>query len=151
MGSGTREAPARAYLPLRRPEPRVHRARVGIHDLVIADKTIVIDGVEVLSSRARMQVAVVKELANQRVDDLTHGRVADECGRVKAKKILKALGSTTKTDEEGTVSKYINRARADMAAKYEEDTGIPLDTDEIIESSPVGYRLNPTRVAVRFA
>jgi hypothetical protein len=145
------ERPARAYLPLRSPEPRVHRRLVGIHDLVIGEKTVTLDGVEVLSSRAKTQVAVVAALAKRRVEDLAAGRAADECRWFHTKTLLEALGAATATDDAETIAKHINRARADIAAKYEEQTGIAIGDSEIIESSPKGYRLNPTRVAVRFA
>lgn len=146
-----RDAPARPYLPLRNPAPRVVRERIGIHDLVIGTATISIDGVEVLSSRARMQVAVVRELAVRLAEDLREGRGADQCKWAPAKGLLDKLGGATKTDEAETVTKYINRARSDISSRYEEQTGIPLDTNEIIESSPKGYRLNPARVSIRYA
>lgn len=145
------EPPARAYLPLRSPAPRVHHKRAGIHDLVIAEKSVSLNGVEVLSSRAKVQVAVVKALATRRLEDLSASRGANECKWVHAKTLLEVLGATTATDDAETVSKHINRARADIPAKYEEQTGIAVGPDEIIESSPKGYRLNPLHVAVRFA
>ena len=151
MSTTLRDAPARAYLPLRNPAPRVVRERIGIHDLVIGTATISIDGVEVLSSRARMQVAVVRELAVRRAEDLREGRGADQCKWALAKGLLDKLGGATKTDEAETVTKHINRARSDIASRYEEQTGIPLDANEIIESSPKGYRLNPARVSIRYA
>jgi hypothetical protein len=145
------ERPARAYLPLRSPAPRVHRQRMGVHDLVIGDRTVTLDGVEVLSSRAKTQVAVLAALAKRRVEDLAAGRTADECRWFHTKTLLEALGAATATDDAETIAKHINRARADIAAKYEEQTGIVIGDSEIIESSPKGYRLNPARVAVRFA
>ncbi|MBI2895548.1 MAG: hypothetical protein HYY06_18470 [Deltaproteobacteria bacterium] len=150
LPAAPRDPPARPFLPLRSPAPRVHRERVGIHDLVIAEKSVSLDGIEVLSSRAKMQVAVVRALADRRLEDLRERRAADGCRWVLAKTLLGTLGDSTATDEAETVSKYINRARADIAAKYEEQTGIAVGADEIIESSPKGYRLNPARVAVRF-
>jgi len=146
-----RDAPARPFLPLRNPAPRVVRERIGVHDLVIGTVTISIDGVEVLSSRAHTQVAVVRELAVRRAEDLREGRGADQCKWSLAKGLLDKLGGATKTDEAGTVTKHINRARSDIASRYEEQTGIPLDANEIIESSPKGYRLNPARVSIRYA
>jgi hypothetical protein len=145
------ERPARAYLPLRSPEPRVHCRLVGVHDLVVGGKTVTLDGVEVLSSRAKTQVAVVAALAKRRVEDLAACRAADESRWFHTKTLLEALGAATATDDAETIAKHINRARADIAAKYEEQTGIALGDSEIIESSPRGYRLNPARVAVRFA
>lgn len=145
------EPPARAYLPLRNPAPRVHRQRVGIHDLVIGEKTVTLNGVEVLSSRAKTQVAVVAALAKRRVEDLAAGRTADECRWFHTKTLLEALGAATATDDAETITKHINRARADIVAKYEEQTGIAISDSAIIESSPKGYRLNAARVAVRFA
>lgn len=145
------EPPARAYLPLRSPAPRVHRQRMGIHDLVIGAKTVTLDGVEVLSSRAKTQVAVVAALAKRHVEDLAAGRAAGESRWFHTKTLLEALGAATATDDAETIAKHINRARGDIAAKYEEQTGIAIGDSEIIESSPRGYRLNPARVAVRFA
>lgn len=146
-----RDAPVRAYLPLRNPAPRVVRERIGIHDLVIGKASITLDGVEVLSSRARMQVAVIKELAARRIEDLRDGRTADDCRWIHNKTLLDKLGDATKTDEAETIGKHLNRARSDMASRYEEQTGIPLEANEIIESTPKGYRLNPARVSIRYA
>jgi len=146
-----KETADRPYLPGRRPEPRVHRVFLGIHDLMVGEATISLDGVEVLSARARMQVALIKELADRRIEDLRDGRKSDQCRWVLAKALLTKLGEATKANDAETVSKYLNRARTDIASKYEEETGRPLGPEEIIESSAKGFRLNPARVAVRYA
>ena len=145
------EALARAYLPGRRPEPRVHTRRVGIHDMVISAKVISLDGVEVLFSKAKMQMAVVSALADQHLADLRSQRAADQYRWMRAKALLKRLGDTTKTDEAEAAAKYVGRARNEMAKRYEEETGIHVDPADIIQSSSKGYRLNPTQMSIRYA
>jgi len=144
-----RDSAARPYLPLRRPEPRVVHRRVGLHDLVVAENSVSLADVEVLSSRARMQVAVVRVLAEFREDDLKKGRGTEKAKWSLSKAILKKLDDSTKTDDAETVTKHIARARAAIARKYEEATGLSLDENEIIESSRKGHRLNPAQVSVR--
>ena len=108
----------------------MHR-RVGLHDLVVAENSVSLDDVEVLSSRARMQVAVVRVLAEFREDDLKKGRGTEKAKWSLSKAILKKLDDSTKTDDAETVTKHIARARAAIARKYEEATGLSLDENEI--------------------
>jgi len=140
-----------AYLPLRRPEPRVVRQQVGRRVLVIHEKTATLDGVEVVSSRARGQLLVLRVLVDQWRSDIAKGKPSSDHTRLSAIKILHRLrkAGNENTGNAETVHRAGRRLQTDVSKRFLEEAGVQLQENEFIEYlEGFGFRLNAEKVTI---
>jgi hypothetical protein len=146
-----RDAPARPYLPLRQPGPRVVRERLGRHVLALHEKTATLDGVDVISSRAAGQLPVLRTLAEQWRLDVSEGRPRGSHRRMSIDQILNKMeaAGVERTSDAESVRRAISRLRTGIPPAYVEATGIVIDENAVVEGSDgYGYRINAENVTV---
>lgn len=146
-----RDAPARAYLPLRQPGPRVVRERLGRHVLTLHERTASLDDVEVLSSRASGQLPVLRALVEQWREDIAAGRPRDSHRRLTLDQVLGRMeaAGVERTSDVESVRRAINRIRTGIPQAYTAATGIVIDENAVVEGSDgYGYRINAENVTV---
>lgn len=149
-----REPAAPPWLPLRSPEPRVHRRTLGMHELRFLDSGAWLDGVEVLPADATGLVPVLRFLADRHHDDVVADKGREDHCLWSPREILEDLEEQglANTQDPGTVRRQLTRIRRQIRAAYLGETGIQIGADDVVQNVPgQGYRVNAVTVTVSLA
>lgn len=127
----------------------------AMHDLVLEDGTVRLDGVEVVSKKATALYTLIDFLAREHEKVVAAAKAnntepdTSAFPTFRARKLLKLLEKAEKVTDsnELRIWKYIDRLRSEMTEKLARERRGTIRDDEIIEGDG-GYRLNPRRVRV---
>lgn len=140
-----------------RPEPVVvpYEAVVGLFVVEIGDRTVSINGIEVLAAQARTAHLILRQLAKAFIEDVLAGKPPDEyCCQTPGEiaDVLQKLGNKSDAVDQDQVRRTINRLQERIEERLR-DAGVATERDSVIQASPntskEGYRLNPLKVAIR--
>jgi hypothetical protein len=113
--------------------------------LVAIDACVVFPGVGQI--RGQTTFRILEQLIEPYLDDRASQRPIDQCRFIRARAIAKTVGIT-----EESLRKRISIFRRRVAALFQEQCGLPLAADSLIENRNwQGYRLNPRVNLVRAA
>ena len=143
--------PAPAWSVLRPLEPRVVRHRLGARVLEVQPRSALLDGAEVLGSRAAGLLPVLRFLVERWREDLADGKHPDDHCAFTVDEIRDGLrDSAGDAPSLGTVRKQLTRLRERIPSNYRARTGLPLADDAVVEHvEGLGYRLCATGLLAR--
>jgi 7-cyano-7-deazaguanine synthase in queuosine biosynthesis len=111
--------------------------------LVAVDSYVLFSGVGQI--RGGTTFRILEQLIEPYLDDRASQRSIDQCRFVRARTIAKAVGITQES-----LRRRISTFRRNVAALFQEQCGLPLAADSVIENRNwQGYRLNPRVRLVR--
>lgn len=117
------------------------------HDVVINPSAVVIDEIEVISSKNSVSYGVFMFLGGIFLEDQRAGLKRND---YRATPVGKIQINGKEYLDPTSMRKNINRLQKELADKLSEEFKVPFDENEIIENpkGQTGYRLNPNRVTV---
>jgi 7-cyano-7-deazaguanine synthase in queuosine biosynthesis len=105
--------------------------------LVTVDSYVLFSGVGQITGGTTFRI--LEQLIEPYLDDRASQRPIDQCRFIQARTIAKAIGIT-----EESLRRRISTFRRNVATLFQEQCGLPLAADSVIENrSWQGYRLNP--------
>jgi len=117
------------------------------HDVVINPSAVVIDEIEVTSSKNTVSYGIFMFLGGVFLEDQRAGLKRNDYRATSVRKIQ--INGKEYLDPT-SMRKNINRMQKELADKLSDEFKVPFDENEIIENpkGQTGYRLNPNRVTV---
>jgi hypothetical protein len=145
------EPPPPVWNPLRETKPRIVRQQLGARELVVGAGSAMLDGVEVLGSRAAGLLPVLRFLVARWREDLVDGKQPEDHCCFTVDEIREGMRAPDgRASASGTVRKQLTRLRERISANYLRRAGSPLGPDAVVEHvEGLGYRLSSTGLAAR--
>jgi hypothetical protein len=117
----------------------------------VGDGVVRIEGMQVIAEQAGPRFILFRTLWQWFLDDLRDGTAPNAFRAWPLEKLIEELESQIgkKYSDETTVRRVINNMQADFEQKLRRQRGSAIGREDIVETCPGGYRINPFSVAAR--